>query len=225
MLKKYPACIIALIISFNCAAQTIIKSNDPNILYTGRVDIQDTVTVLSWPANSIRINFEGTGVNAVLKDEKADNYYNVILDDHVVRILHPGREKKLYTLVSGLPGGRHSLELFKRTEWEMGKTWLYDLELDKNSKILPPDTVRKRKIEFFGNSITCGYADEDTTGKDRGASQYENGYISYAAIIARNYNADFYSTSKSGIGVTVSWFPLTMPEMYDRLDGTDPNSK
>ena len=32
-------------------------------------------------------------------------------------------------------------------------------------------------------------------------------------------------TSKSGIGIMVSWFPLIMPEMYDRLDPTDSTSK
>jgi len=90
---------------------------------------------------------------------------------------------------------------------------------------LPPPAVKKRKIEFFGNSITCGYADEDTTGRDRGTGPYENAYISYASIMARHFDAQLHSTSKSGIGVTVSWFPLTMPEMYTRLDATDPNSK
>ena len=225
MSKKSFTCIIAIVVAISCSAQTIVKSNDPHIHYMGRVDVQDTAAVLSWPGSSVKINFEGTGISALLKDEKADNYYNVIVDDHVVSVLHFEKEKKLYNLVSGLPAGKHNLELFKRTEWEMGKTWFYRFELDKNSKILYPDSIKKKKVEFFGNSITCGYADEDTSGKDRGISEYENSYISYAAITARHYNADFNNTSKSGIGVTVSWFPLIMPEMYDRLDGTDPKSK
>ena len=107
----------------------------------------------------------------------------------------------------------------------MGKTWFYHFMLYGANKILPPPPIQKHKMEFFGNSITCGYADEDTTGKDRGTSPYENGYLSYAALTARHFDAEFYSTSKSGIGITVSWFPLTMPEMYDRLDATDPYSK
>ena len=90
---------------------------------------------------------------------------------------------------------------------------------------MPPPPQQKRKIEFFGNSITCGYAVEDSTGQDRGTAPYENAYLSYATITARHFDAEFHSTSKSGIGILVSWVPLIMPEMYYRLDPTDAESK
>lgn len=212
-------------ISFNCAAQAIVKANDTHIHYMGRIEMTDSTAELSWPASSIKINFSGTRIRATLKDERADNNYNVIVDNKVVSVLHPLQIKKEYLLAEGLPDGKHTLELFKRTESNMGKTWFYQFGLGKGAKILPATLMNKHKVEFFGNSISCGYADEDTTGKDRGTSPYENGYISYAAITARHFNAELHNTSKSGIGVTVSWFPLTMPEMYDRLDATDPNSK
>jgi len=217
--------LIAVLISLNCAAQTVIKSNDPHIRYSGRIARRDTAAELSWSANSIKINFTGTEVSATLKDERSDNNYNVIVDGKVVSILHPEMAKRDYVLASGLPAGKHTLELFKRTEWAMGKTWFYQFKLNNGGKILATPLAQKHKIEYFGDSITCGYADEDTTGQDRGTSPYENGYISYAALTARHYNAEFYNTSKSGIGITISWFPLVMPEMYDRLDATDPKSK
>jgi lysophospholipase L1-like esterase len=185
----------------------------------------DSTAELSWPANSIKVNFTGTSIRATLSDERSDNNYNVIVDNKVINVLHPLQLKKEYVLAAGLSPGRHTLELFKRTEWAMGKTWFYSFLIPKDGAFLPQSPAKKRKIEFFGNSITCGYADEDTEGKDRGTSPYENGYISYAAITARHFNAEFYNTSKSGIGITVSWFPLIMSEMYGRLDATDPNSK
>jgi hypothetical protein len=214
-----------LAISFECSAQTVIKANDPHIRYEGRIAMTDSTAELSWPGSSIEVNFTGTRIRAVLMDERSDNNYNVIIDNKVVSVLHPLQMKKEYVLAEGLRPGKHTLELFKRTESNMGKTWFYQFGLKEGAKILPPPPLPKRKIEFFGNSISCGYADEDTTGKDRGTSPYENGYLSYAAITARHFNAQFYNTSKSGIGITVSWFPLTMPEMYDRLDATDPLSK
>ena len=222
---KFWIFLIGILTSLNCAAQTIIKNNDPHIRYSGRIAMRDTAAELSWSANSIKINFTGSGVSAVLKDERSDNNYNVIVDGKVISVLHPEIAKKEYVLASGLSAGRHTLELFKRTEWAMGKTWFYQFKLNNGGKILPAPAAQKRKIEYFGDSITCGYADEDTTGQDRGTSPYENGYISYAALTARHFDAEFYNTSKSGIGITISWFPLVMPEMYDRLDATDPNSK
>jgi hypothetical protein len=222
---KYATSLIAIFISLNCPAQTIIKNNDRHIRYSGRIAMRDTAAELSWSANSIKINFTGTGVSATLKDERSDNNYNIVVDGKVIAKLHPAIAKKEYVLAAGLSAGKHTLELFKRTEWAMGKTWFYQFKLNKGGKILAPPSAPKHKIEYFGDSISCGYADEDTTGQDRGTSNYENGYISYAALTARHYNAEFYNTSKSGIGITISWFPLVMSEMYNRLDATDIKSK
>ncbi|ASU34044.1 SGNH/GDSL hydrolase family protein [Mucilaginibacter xinganensis] len=225
MKTKFWISLTAILISINCVAQPVIKFNDPHIRYSGRIAMRDSAAELSWSANSIKINFTGTGVSATLKDERADNNYNIIVDGKVIGKLHPEAAKKDYVLAAGLPAGKHTLELFKRTEWAMGKTWFYQFKFNKGDKILPAPRRQKHKIEYFGDSISCGYADEDTTGQDRGTSAYENGYISYAALTARHYNAEFYNTSKSGIGITISWFPLVMSEMYGRLDATDPNSK
>lgn len=205
-----------------CKAQ-VIKSNDPHIHYMGRVAVQEDAALLSWSGTSVGINFNGTEVSAVLKDERGESTFNVIVDGKVKGIIHPDTIKQVYTLVKGLPAGEHHLELFKRTEWAMGRTWFYQFSLD--GQILPAPVEKKRKIEFFGNSITCGYAVEDTTGQDRGTAPYENGYISYAAITARHFDAEYSAIARSGIGVMLSWFPLIMPEMYDRLDPTDSTSK
>ncbi|HMH23047.1 MAG TPA: SGNH/GDSL hydrolase family protein [Puia sp.] len=210
------------------ASQThalIIKSNDPRIHYMGRIMRNDSAAILSWTATSVSINFTGSGAKALMRDEKGDNYYNVVVDGRVVEVIHPDKSMQLYTLASGLGPGKHHLELFKRTESVMGMTWLYHFEFDRNTLIAAATPVKKRKIEFFGNSITCGYAVEDTTGKDRGTSPYENAYISYAAITARHFDAELYSTSKTGIGITISWFPMVMQEMYDRLDAANPEGK
>jgi len=45
-----------------------------------------------------------------------------------------------------------------------------------------------KKMEFYGNSITCGFGVEDSV-TDSGLSKYENNYLSYASITARHYNA------------------------------------
>ena len=181
-------------------------------------------TALSWTTNSIRINFTGTGIKAMLKDERGENYFKIIIDGKLMPDLDLDATKHLYTIAAGLKPGKHSLELFKRTEWQFGKTWFYGI-MPENGVVVAAPVPHKRKIEFYGNSITCGYAVLDTAGKDRGTNDFEDGYLSYAAITARHFEADYSCISKSGIGITVSWFPLIMPEMYDRLNAADPNSK
>jgi hypothetical protein len=210
----------------NCSAQSsTISYNDKLIQYEGRIAYRNGAAELSWPGTIARINFEGTGVSAILKDSDTSNYYNVIVDDTIITKIHTDTAKHSYLLASALPAGKHKLELFKCTEWDKGKTWLYGFELAPNTKALQPPPLKKRKIEFYGNSITCGYGTEDSSGNDSPYGYFENNYVSYAALTARHFDAQYSCIAKSGIGVMVSWFPLIMPEMYDRLAPTDATSK
>ena len=225
-MRKLYFLVMLFVANTSCYAQNIVvKSHDVHIRYSGRIIMTDEAAELTWSASSIKMNFKGTGVKAVLKDEHGYDYWNVIIDGKVVSVIQPDSIQKEYTLVSGLAEGNHTVELFKRTEWAMGKTWFYGFELDRYASVLLPPPQQKRKIEFFGNSITCGYAIEDTTGQDRGTAPYENAYLSYASITARHFDAELHSTTKSGIGIMVSWVPLIMPELYNRLDPTDAESK
>jgi hypothetical protein len=221
---KYFVLLLIIASACSCSAQVIVKPTDPHIHYEGRIAFTDSASVLSWSGTSVKINFEGTGISFKMHEE-GDDYYTEIYDGNVIDVIHPDANVSIEHALSGLSAGKHSLELFKRTEWAMGKTWLYGFKVAEGGKLLPPDPVKKHKIEFFGNSISCGYAVLDTTGQDRGTPVYEDGYNSYAALTARHFNAELVNTSKSGIGITVSWFPLIMPEMYDRLDPNDPTSK
>lgn len=203
----------------------LVPFNSPDIYYEGRIKNTADAAELSWPGTSATIRFKGTTISAILKDADTANYYNVIVDGKNILKIHTDTSRHSYVLAEGLKKGEHTVRLFKRTEWDKGKTWLYGFETSHKTKILSPSSPPKRKIEFFGNSITCGYAIEDSSGKDLPFGYFENNYLSYAAITARYFDAQYYCTSKSGIGIMVSWFPLIMPEMYDRLDPTDSTSR
>ncbi len=201
-----------------------IPLTDQNITYMGRIEMNDSVATLIWPGTSVKINFEGESVSATLKDEKGENYYNIVLDEDSIIVLHPDTDKKQYLLASNLTEGKHSIEIFKRTEWNNGKTNFYGFKLEGNAKLLPADTGKDVKIEFYGNSITSGCAVEDYSGNDSPDSIFTNNWNSYAAVTARSLDADYRCISKGGIGIMVSWFPLIMPEMYNRLIPNDPGS-
>lgn len=225
MLKNvFFAPLFFLLISTSCYSQHLITPRDKHISYEGRIAYTPEAAELMWPGTSVTIRFKGTGISGEFKDQDTSNYYNVILDNDSIYKLQFDTLKKVVSLASGLPYGNHTLQLFKRTEWDKGKTWFYGFEIDGKTELLKPQKLPKRKIEFFGNSISCGYAINDFTG-DSGLGYYENNYDAYPAITARYFNAQYHCTAKSGIGIMVSWFPLIMPEMYDRLDPTDSSSK
>ncbi|HVZ95271.1 MAG TPA: GDSL-type esterase/lipase family protein [Chitinophagaceae bacterium] len=226
MIKKIiPLCWALFLFSATGFSQNkFLSFNSKHISYEGRILYTNNAAVLMWPGTAIRIRFKGTGISGTFKDQDTSNYYNIIIDRDSMYEIQFGKEKKTYRLAHDLPYGNHSIEIFKRTEWDKGKTWFYGFDLPPKNKILKPDKLPKRKIEFFGNSITCGYAISDIAGNSP-TGYYENNYDDYAAIAARHYNAQYHCTSKSGIGIMVSWFPLIMPEMYNRLDPTDSTSK
>lgn len=205
-------------------SQKFISSRDKHISYEGRIAYTPDAAELMWPGTSVTINFKGTGISGEFKDQDTSNYYNVIIDHDSIYIIQFDTLKKMVALASGLAYGKHTLQLFKRTEWDKGKTWFYGFETNGKTKLLKATKPPERKIEFFGNSISCGYAINDMV-QDSHLGYYENNYDAYPAITARHFNAQYHCTAKSGIGIMVSWFPLIMPEMYDRLDPTDSTSK
>ena len=198
-------------------SRVFISSVNPNIQYEGRIGhTPDSIAVLSWPGSSVTLRFEGTEIKALLKDQTGKNTYNVIVDDQQVSKLLVYSSKKYYTLATSLAKGVHKVELFKRTESKWGNTDLYGFMFDGFTNLLPP-IEKNVKMEFFGNSITCGYAIEDSTG-DSGDAKFENNYLSYASLTARHFNAANHNTAVSGIGIMVSWFPFTMPDVFDKLN-------
>jgi hypothetical protein len=215
--------LLMLFLGDNTQAKTV-KFSSQNIKYEGRILYNPDAAVLSWPGTSVTLNFKGKEVSAILQDLDSANYYNVIIDNKVVSKLHTEKTKRSYLLATGLTEGNHTVQLFKRTEWDKGKTLFFGFETPDNTKLLPPSAPKKRKIEFYGNSITCGYAIEDTSGKDRWFGYFQNNYLTYAALTARHFDAQYQCIAKSGIGIMVSWFPLIMPEMYNRTDATDSTS-
>lgn len=203
-----------------------VKHYDPSsdmIRISGRVLEHDSVTMY-WPGTSIKVRFSGSMLKAQLRDEEGNNHFNVLIDGDSVRVLETDTVKRFYVLAENLGEGEHIVELIKGSEWDRGKVWFYGMQVTRGELHELPEPSG-RVIEFFGNSITAGYAINDTTGADSPEGLLTDNFHTYAAITARHFDADYYCTVKSGIGIMISWFPLTMPELYDRLDPEDPQSK
>ncbi len=209
---------------FSCSRSITVPFNDAHIVYEGRVAKKNDAAVLMWSGTAVKINFKGTGISGIFKESDTANYYNVFIDSQLIRVVHFDTIVKTYVLANDLKDTAHTLELYKRTAWDKGKVFFYGFVFSNAAILLPPTEQPARKIEFFGNSITCGYGVEDNSN-DLGIGFFENSYNTYAAITARHFNAQAHYTVKSGIGITISWFPLLMKEMYSRLDATNPNSK
>jgi hypothetical protein len=194
----------------------IISPRDPFILYMGRIDFSDPERPLfAYPNVTIRARFEGTSISLMLKSYKGSdfsvNYFVSIIDgqDPVKFKVTPDQE--VYPLAENLPNGKHTVEVIKVTESYNGECQFLGFRTDPGKKLLKPDPLPDLKIEFFGNSITCGYGIEGGPQPDS-----DNSYKAYASLAARELNAQFHTTSFSGIGIVRGFAPFVMKEMYNR---------
>ena len=133
-----------LLIFVGCGLKETITVpySNPQITYNGRIDTTKIDGAeLYWSGTSITINFKGESLHALVEDESGNNYYNVLIDGDKPFLFKPDTIKQYYEIVSELPKGKHTVELFRRTEWNRGKTIFYGFKILGNAKLLKKSNV------------------------------------------------------------------------------------
>ncbi|MBK8944582.1 MAG: T9SS type A sorting domain-containing protein [Ignavibacteriae bacterium] len=222
--------LLTLVVFLRCDsfALNTISADNPNFQYTGRIDFSDsTKPIIFWPGTYIRTKFDGKYLMIVLDDQTGESFYNVFVDENydapLIIDCEPGQ--KSYLVSATLKDTVHSLLIFRRTEASTGPTKFLGIQILDNKNIFPPTERPKRKIAFYGNSITCGMGNEAADYADDDKMKDENNFTAYGAITSRILNADYMCTAKSGIGIIISWFDLIIPDYFYRLNPDDPNSR
>jgi len=228
-MRKIHLISLFLFIFVTCSYGSIfVPFNQKEVSYMGRVEkVENQYAKIYWPGTSVTINFKGTELKVVLKNGKEETYFYAIVDgnEKEAKKVKADTVQSSILLATGLKNTNHSVQLFKLSN-NTSYTDFYGFELVDGSTVLNPAPLPKRKIEFYGNSITAGHGVDVLPGQDdSGSPEYFNNYWTYAALTSRHFNAQYSCISRSGIGVMVSWFPIIMPEMYDRLNPEDPTSK
>lgn len=174
----------------------------------GRIDFTDQLLPnFSFPGVTISAEFNGTKIHAIIKDYAAGgttttNYYNVILDDTIFYRLKVNKIDTVYSLVDQLPAGKHSISLIKRTESSVGKSSFGGFIIE-NGDIINPKQLPNFKMEFIGDSWTCGYGNEvKTTSPNTGFhSINEDNTKAWGYILAKRFNSQYHATAISGRGM------------------------
>ncbi len=207
-------------------------ANVPEITYAGRIDFGDSKRpAFCHSGVSIKTLFIGSSIQMILEDfaeggEKFTNYYTIIVDDRVVKVLEVQPGKHTYDLVSGLSKEKHSIEIFKRTECMVGNSSLHGFKAPEGT-VLEKPMVKSHRIEFIGDSFTCGYGNEASIAAPPEGnpgtgfhSKNENHYLSYSAITSRALNAEYRCIAYSGRGMfrnNTSTEEGTLPKIYQRV--------
>ncbi len=239
--KNLPTIFSTLILIFQVTACSSITTNHyeqtrlidadhPYIQFVGRFDFSNPQKVkFDWPGVFISTKFIGESIVVRLNDDS--NEYSVVVDNSLPKLLRKDTAENLYSVEGLVDSVPHTITIHKRTETFVGVGEFEGFILDGKGELLPPDKRPERRIEFIGNSITCGYGVEGDSPDCHFSPVTENANLSYAAIASRELNADYHLIAYSGRGVVRNYGDSNkisvepMPALYDRICFNDTISK
>ena len=179
---------------------SIISPTDPFIQYTGRISFANPERpAWNFPGIQIVASFEGTSLRMIAKPRSG--YFVAQIDQaEPFKVAFRGERDSVVTLATALPNGVHTVKLMYAIEGYEFYPEFWGFVLDKDKKLVETPALPSRKIEFIGNSITCGYGNEGLKKEEGFDYATENHYYSYASITARNLEAQHWVVARSGIG-------------------------
>ena len=179
---------------------TIISPTDKHIQYTGRISFTNPERpAFNFPGIQIRAAFEGTSLRMMAKPNSG--YFMAQIDKaEPFKVAFRGERDSLVTLATALVDGVHTVKLMYAIEGYEFFPEFWGFVLDEGKKLVDAPALPSRKIEFIGNSITCGYGNEGLKKEEHFDYATENHYYSYASITARNLDAQHWVVARSGIG-------------------------
>ena len=201
---------------------TWIAPSDSNIQYIGRISFQNPdAPVFTYPGTQINARFEGTSLR--MKAKPMSGYFIVQIDgSKPYKVSFNAPKDSIVTLATALRDEAHEVRIMYAIEGYQRLPEFRGFGLDEGRKLLPPPAMPVRKIEFIGDSMTCGYGVETTDEKEDFSDETENHYYTYAALTARALKAQHVVVARSGIGIYRNYNgPKTgsadcMPRVYDR---------
>lgn len=198
--------VIALLAaSCSGSGQLDVDPNDPGILYMGRILRTDsTAPTFTYPGTTAMLNFEGSSI--AMAAAPGSGQFMVEIDSLTPFKINFTPSDSLITLADSLGEGAHSLRVTYAIEgYEKHPEFRGFIISGPGSKLLPTPERPKLRIEFIGNSITCGYGTDADSGDTHFSYDTENHTLSYAYLTARALDADFNVVARSGIGMYRSY--------------------
>ncbi len=168
----------------------------------GRYSISNDCLAFDWTNSGFAFNFVGTGFIISLGPYIADA-------PAYVRICIDGKDKRRYAVVNGseklivegLADKRHRIEVLKITEGEPKLKFDTLTLLGNGATLRNPPFNSSRRIEFIGDSITCGYGVLGLHTDPSYLTYQQDGTRGYAYLTAERFGADARFIAISGKGI------------------------
>ncbi|MDD5149493.1 MAG: GDSL-type esterase/lipase family protein [Flavobacterium sp.] len=214
---------VLLLISSVCFSQKS-EFKTQNWIHSGRIEIlEGNKVILIGSASSVSFDFKGTSCSVSLQSTvDHQNYVSLELDGkYIGRLRIEKGEAKSFPIVISEKKKSHHLSIYKATEAANGGVLFAGTTANL---IESPTPDVKKKIELIGDSITCGFGNDDSTIPCGTGDWYDqhNAYWAYGPVLSRALNVDYVLSSVSGYGMYRNWNdehheePI-IPDVYENL--------
>lgn len=195
-----------------------INADSKTVKYLGRTLYQDGVLWLALSGSGIEFDYSGTdllvtvlGDDNVVSGVEQARIAIYIDDTRVIDEMIVTPQKTYSVIENGVAAGnslsgenladtKHCIRIIKLTEAPMSVFGIKEL-LVNNDASLNPTADKALKLEFIGDSITCGYGVDDEDLSHAFSTKTEDVTKAYAYLAARTLDADYSMVSYSGHGV------------------------
>lgn len=217
-----------------------ISAENVNVRRLGRTVMRNGTLWLGYSLTGAEFGFDGTSLSAELTTDWVNDevwkenfqpYMAVLVNGKLLKRFAVSEGTAEYELYRSERAEKVRIRLIKLSENAFSKVGVLSFSADGNLTATKP--CSERRIEFVGDSITCGFGIEGRSADEGFRTSTENPLINYASLTANELGAEYQLISWTSIGVysnsvkddrTEPDNAWTMPVIYDYTDkGTDGN--
>lgn len=210
----------------------------PFVKKSGRILSHQDIPYLGFSGSFVSFKFCGTKVAVtIISDcDQRETIYNAWFEVYLNGETTPFKRfclhsnKAEYTLYESKIATEVTIQLVRLTESQYATSGISFFSID--GELLPmPEVSYNGRIEFIGDSITCGFGNEAPNAETEFTTAQENATTAYAVLTAHKLNLEYHLVSHSGIGILSSWTvqdvpsdSILMPQFYPYTDFDTSNS-
>lgn len=216
-------------------APVSFTADSANVKALGRTMFSDGVLWLGYSSTGAAFNIEAKRLDVTFAGDSAARVRSAENQTGLARVaVFVNGERKLdelllkqeqtYTVFDGNETVTGEVLVLKISEAANSMAGIKSISVSEGGTITPAP-AKDRRIEFIGDSITCGYGVDDEDRDHHFSTATEDSTKSYAYKTAQILNADYSTVSESGWGIisgytndpAVKSDKQLIPTYYDKL--------
>ncbi len=210
-----------------------IIADSSNVKQLGRTQLIDETLWLAFSGTGADFDYTGKKLDITLKGDGSsllpkdgENCARVAIYVDGERVIDDMIDKpeEVYTVFESDEAKTVNVKIVKLSETAMSTFGIKPIEIQPDETIVPA-AEKSHKIEFVGDSITCGYGVDDEVAEHPFHTSTEDVTKAYAYKTAQALDADYSMVSISGYGIISGWTAnpnnkvdnQTIPQYYTKL--------